>query len=851
MRTRACFGRSGFILAMALFCLASVSYATDSTPFRIVNGTHPFQVGKARAMSSAVDRYAGKSSYQSPQYKAYSKVPVGTDFLPVFRDLSDQVPAIIDSETSVSASASICWALGYYYKSWQEWQVGQPLHDDAFTTGAALSPYFLYDIGARSVTQIRYMMTNWGIPTMNAYSHTTTETLPLAALTDAANYKIADIRPVFANRPLAIGPYLSGATWIPSWHYRRYANDVSALKRMIAEGKIFVIVYPITSGDYSPTYNNPHNASAGSVSGYTAGGGSGAFKVAEGRGPSFGDFGYAWISYEFMRQMVDEAWEIIDVSGDYLSYYDMTYSGTGQMNVATTGITIVGGGLKDNMKIRLKTGYLQGETIPVFRTDGSFTKFYTEAPITKLLVEGSLGSLTTVDCSIPTVVAQSSKSIKMNDDEDSYLTTVASYYYGAHEGLPVFYESTVDTTGNLIYTYISNGNVVEGTDLLEKNAKKAAEAKGWNLLPQANTAVFNPAQQTVVEPTPTPTNTPIPAGLTEFGISPHTQIALGSEFDLDDFTSRGIKKSRAVQSAENGEAIAETSSRKLSKVSISLVGVSLAGLDAPDSSVSIKVENAKHTMDYDSVYQAISLGTVNTNFSGVDIPWIYAGVLNIDTPNNYILTGLMLADRVGKVVTSDGFMSWRYNDVKFKRYTTGDIAIAQVEAGSIQEINVTGGDLWGMSIDVSETIGKLISTSVVRKAEDTFPSESGKIFIGGFIGDMDHPDMLTVRSGVTQTWAMRPRADIGLLQATLGISGLFYAGFDPDENVPSFVGTLKKIELSHKKMQNLPVNPFVQGIVYTKALPKIMNADTSNLTIYTRSNWVLPTVTPTPGETVY
>ncbi len=366
------------------------------------------------------------SNAKTPQGKGMGFVPINVNYDNEFlqnklkRDLTKNLPTSVDYSSKIpgvgdqgSEGSCVCWATGYYYKSFQEqkqygWNVKNPQNQT--------SPYFLWNNnGGGQFFNAMELMRGWGACPMDLYPsyNTATEKMHFEA---AAKYKAITYSALFARDMKMDGLVFKS----------RYNNDINQMKQILANGEVFVIGLPVFmslfnyySGIYdvvdtnSDTFQGLH---ALCVVGYDDN--KQAFKIVNSWGYSWGENGYAWFSYNFMKKFIMELWVMTDETGAFQNDYDIIYKGYGIININNNGIHITKGGLYDTIKITLKKGISAGNPIPLIETDGSFDKFYSDAPINSLIVKGALPSLSSKEA-IGIIQAGTIGNIKMTGTASS------------------------------------------------------------------------------------------------------------------------------------------------------------------------------------------------------------------------------------------------------------------------------------------------------------------------------------------------------------------------------------------------------------------------------------------------
>jgi hypothetical protein len=213
------------------------------------------------------------------------------------------------------------WAASYYYKTYQEWldygwnlRNGVPNYDHIF------SPSFVYnqitadpecDDGAQIPDALNLIVNEGDVPWSEfTWNPSNCNIQPTPEQQDAAlEYRGTDYGAFFISTGPPTGPEQT--------HY------LTPLKQRLANSDPFVLAFPVYSEfDYyqcNQVVGPPANPSsyrgrhAVAVVGYNdTWAGVGAFKIVNSYGSSWGCYGYAWLSYEFVRKYAWEAWWMED-----------------------------------------------------------------------------------------------------------------------------------------------------------------------------------------------------------------------------------------------------------------------------------------------------------------------------------------------------------------------------------------------------------------------------------------------------------------------------------------------------------------------------------------------------------
>lgn len=242
-------------------------------------------------------------------------------------DLSAQLPPIGDQGHQGSC---VAWATGYYYKSWSEklehttWNLSDPLYQ--FSPSFVFNQINILGIGAL-VPSAFDLMQNKGVVDIAEmpYRDDDYATQPTADQLEAAK------------------PYRIPAGWGYFWvnlFFGPYSppNPIESAKACLDSGNMLVFAIPVYNDwpDYAGNPTSPYydydetSAFAGGhalcVSGYddnaNPGGADadhrGGFKVANSWGPDWNGSsnGFVYLSYDFAKRFVREAWSMGDLAPD-------------------------------------------------------------------------------------------------------------------------------------------------------------------------------------------------------------------------------------------------------------------------------------------------------------------------------------------------------------------------------------------------------------------------------------------------------------------------------------------------------------------------------------------------------
>jgi C1A family cysteine protease len=222
-------------------------------------------------------------------------------------DLSADLPPVGNQG---SLGSCVGWTLGYYYKTWQE-QVERGWGADV--TAHQFSASWIYNQRNTLDCNANEGMSLWngmniikakGAATLATFPHQVGDPCtqpPQAAHDEAWQYRIESFANVFAGSGKA---------------------NLNELKTLLASGYPLAVAVPVYHPSfYLPNSNDPlvrrprgnekmFGGHAVLVVGYDDQ--IGGFKFVNSWGPSYGDKGFAYLSYEFMRKDVWEAWIMID-----------------------------------------------------------------------------------------------------------------------------------------------------------------------------------------------------------------------------------------------------------------------------------------------------------------------------------------------------------------------------------------------------------------------------------------------------------------------------------------------------------------------------------------------------------
>lgn len=437
------------------------------------------------------NEFAKYTNAKSPSGKGMGFVPVNIDYenteiinklkvkgsyeLPSFVDYSANLPQVGDQG---SEGSCVTWATGYYYKTYHEykqygWNIKDPRNQ--------ISPYFLWNNhGGGQFFNSMDLMRGWGAATMASYPSYGTVT-EKEHFKEAEKFKILNYTAVFTKSFKIDGLVLKTSG----------SNNINIMKQWLANGDMFVIGIPIMMSFYnysSGVYDIPDASKdpfqglhAVCVVGYDEY--KKAFKVVNSWGTSWGENGFIWFGENFMKKYVLEMWVMVDETGNFMNDYDIIYSGIGKVVVDSKGIHLTYGGAYDGLKILNKKGVLFGNPIPLIETDGSFDKFYSDAPIDALIVKNSIGSISTTNA-IKLVSANQIGKVKMagtaNSSWDYFTDSFGKYNcfdyttISAPGQATMYSKSQIDLVGVILNGFTGN---TKNTSIRAQTKKYAGKNK--------------------------------------------------------------------------------------------------------------------------------------------------------------------------------------------------------------------------------------------------------------------------------------------------------------------------------------------------------------------------------------
>lgn len=314
------------LLAVIVLSFSFLPFATGATPSGGGAGSS-LQV-TAGQVSGDGEHYLGLVPSPEGEYPQVN-VPQRLFYsLSASVDLSGQLPPVGDQGAQGSC---VAWATSYYYKSWQEkqehtgWDLRNPYYQ--------FSPSFVYnqinggvDNGATFSDAFTLLQNKGDVDIAEMpYSASDYRKQPTAAQLEAAKpYRIPGDWASFWVRSTR-GPYIT-------------PNNIDKVKAWLNSGRILVMGIPVYR-DFPDFGGNPPKAYY-DYNGYSllAGGHAvcicgyddninpsgadadhrGGFKMVNSWGPSWNgsSAGYLWLSYDFVKRYVWEAWTMNDLAPD-------------------------------------------------------------------------------------------------------------------------------------------------------------------------------------------------------------------------------------------------------------------------------------------------------------------------------------------------------------------------------------------------------------------------------------------------------------------------------------------------------------------------------------------------------
>jgi len=224
--------------------------------------------------------------------------------LPPAVDLSGGMPSVGNQGRQASC---VGWAIAYYCRSYQE---GVENHRSPAQTDELFSPAYIYnqrsdksrDVGMSMVSGLRIAV-GQGVATLSAmpYNAADSTSQPSAeAHAEAALYRSLSYFNLFT---------------------RQGSANLLLLKQHLAKGGVLLLAVPIYSEFYRVNSYNPiigapaagstyYGGHAVTVIGYDDA--AKTFKFVNSWGRGWGDYGYAYLTYDFVQRYAWEAWVLMD-----------------------------------------------------------------------------------------------------------------------------------------------------------------------------------------------------------------------------------------------------------------------------------------------------------------------------------------------------------------------------------------------------------------------------------------------------------------------------------------------------------------------------------------------------------
>ncbi len=224
--------------------------------------------------------------------------------LPSQVDLSDDLPPV---KSQGSQGSCVAWAVGYYYATYKE---AVERNWDTTTLDHQLSPSYIYNQRDTSDCSNR----NSGMSFWDAFTIVKNQGVaPLSLFPyDASD---ACTQPTDAIRAAAF-PYRA-----EGFEFVNYGDDLDMLKRLLAQGKPIAVAIPVYESFYRITAQNPVLQPPAPGETFYGGHGMlmvgyddaiGGFLTVNSWGSNWGLNGYLYLSYDFVRHNVWEAWIMND-----------------------------------------------------------------------------------------------------------------------------------------------------------------------------------------------------------------------------------------------------------------------------------------------------------------------------------------------------------------------------------------------------------------------------------------------------------------------------------------------------------------------------------------------------------
>ena len=357
--------RLGAALLILVSLLAVFNTALAGDPPKAVSSTGDYAWGlgakPARNRSGVADAPKVSPGKLAVAAGAANSLPTKVDYTALVPPVGNQG----------GQSSCVGWAVGYYYKTIQEyrergWSLGSPT--------SQFSPSFVYnqinegvDAGAWPADAFD-LLKNTGDVSLADFPYNVSDYLkqPAASLKSAANpYKAKSWAYLFYN---------------PNWPPGKVpnpANTVDILRQYLASGDVFNLTIPIyNTWDYvgnTPTsvVTTPPNTSSYrgdheiTVIGYddslTSSDGTGAFRVVNQWGTGWGDKGFSWLSYAFITKYAEDATAMTDLIDRANLTYSVAKSNTAALNYS--GQSWLSQADSSSLSGTLATSYTSGDYV--------------------------------------------------------------------------------------------------------------------------------------------------------------------------------------------------------------------------------------------------------------------------------------------------------------------------------------------------------------------------------------------------------------------------------------------------------------------------------------------------------
>ncbi|HUU28682.1 MAG TPA: choice-of-anchor D domain-containing protein [archaeon] len=249
----------------------------------------------------------------------YIPPPILVAVLPESFDNSPGLPPVLSQGEQ---DCCVAWAVGYYCKTYQE---GQERGWDLTVASHQFSPAFLYnhnndgEDNGSSASEVMKFLSEQGCATLEDMPYDVDD---YTTWPEPSIYKTA-----LQYRALSYSKIYNEEVNLND-------TDIENMKQLLAGGEIFVLSVPVYPGfhDLNSTdyiYNAPaegeseEGSHAVAVVGYdNTIGGSGALKIVNSWGDDWGDEGFAWLTYDFIKNYCERAF----VMADRIGYTPVAYA---------------------------------------------------------------------------------------------------------------------------------------------------------------------------------------------------------------------------------------------------------------------------------------------------------------------------------------------------------------------------------------------------------------------------------------------------------------------------------------------------------------------------------------------